>query len=71
MNVNQPFDVLFPGGFVQGNSIKTGAQPLIRLQISPSERFPIDINSASGIIAFDVTPTADDVNVEIKYNLQV
>lgn len=25
MNIEQPYAVLFPGGFVQGKSIKTGA----------------------------------------------
>ncbi len=63
MNIDQPFAVLYPGSFVQGKSIKIAGDILQRLPISTEERNLIDIDSSTGMIASQVTPTADSVTV--------
>lgn len=51
MNIDQPSAALYPGGFIQGKSIKTGAEPLARLAISSGDRFPIQISTPAGFVA--------------------
>lgn len=70
MNIDQPSSVLFPGGFIQGKSIKTGAQPLSRLTIGAADRFPIQISTPSGFVA-EAIPTADTVLETIRKNLEI
>lgn len=70
MNIDQPTNVLFPGGFVQGKSIKTGAQPLQRIPIATADRFPIQISNINGYYG-DAAPTADAVLGFIRSKLQV
>jgi hypothetical protein len=68
MNIDQPNSVLYPGSFVQGKSIKTGAEPLERIPITANDRFPIQIVGSEGYIA-DAVATADAVIGEIRRNL--
>ena len=58
MNIDQPSALLYPGGFIMGNSIKTGAEPLNRLTIGTADRFPIQIATPAGFVA-EAFPTAD------------
>lgn len=60
MNIDQPSSTLFPGGFIQGKSIKTGAEPLTRLTIGTADRFPIQVATPAGFID-EVVATSDTV----------
>lgn len=70
MNIDQPSAVLYPGGFIQGKSVKTGAEPLTRLTIGAVDRFPIQIATPAGFVA-EAIPTADSVLETIRKNLEV
>lgn len=70
MNIDQPQSVLYPGSFIQGKSIKTGAEPLERLAIGSTDRFPIQISSIGGYVD-EAFPTADIVLQTIRKNLAI
>lgn len=58
MNIDQPSSLLYPGSFIQGKSIRTGAEPLQRITISSSERLSFKIANSDGFSSL-TGPTSD------------
>lgn len=65
MNIDQPNTIIYPGAFVQGNTIKTGAEQVTNIPINPLFRHPISLNNYAGNIG-SFTPSSAGVMDAIK-----
>lgn len=67
MNSDQSLDVLYPGSFVQGKYVDSGAEMLVKLPISHEYRYPIRVAGNGNFVPlWAASSEAGDVHRTIK-----